>query len=39
MSDVTPWEQEMGSCHALCMSSDGSLRTADQRQLGRVAGY
>lgn len=37
---VSPWEQEMGSCHAIHIASDGTLRgAADPRRLGRVAGY
>ena len=36
---VSPWEQEMGSCHAIHISGDGTLRgAADPRRLGRVAG-
>jgi len=36
---VSPWEQEMGSCHAVHFGSDGTLRgAADPRRLGRVAG-
>ena len=37
---VSPWEQEMGSCHAIHFAADGTLRgAADPRRLGRVAGY
>jgi gamma-glutamyltranspeptidase / glutathione hydrolase len=37
---VSPWEQEMGSCHAVHISEDGTLRgAADPRRLGRAAGY
>jgi gamma-glutamyltranspeptidase len=36
---VSPWEQEMGSCHSLHVS-DGTIRgAADPRRLGRAAGY
>lgn len=37
---VSPWEQEMGSCHAIHIGNDGTLRgAADPRRLGRAAGY
>ena len=37
---VSPWEQEMGSCHAVYLGGDGMLRgAADPRRLGRAAGY
>jgi len=37
---VSPWEQEMGSCHAVHLGEDGALRgAADPRRLGRAAGY
>ena len=37
---VSPWEQEMGSCHVIHMGDDGTIRgAADPRRLGRVAGY
>jgi gamma-glutamyltranspeptidase len=37
---VSPWEQEMGSCHAVHIGDDGVLRgAADPRRLGSVAGY
>jgi len=37
---VSPWEQEMGSCHAIHIDHDGTLRgAADPRRLGRAAGY
>ncbi|MDT9598729.1 gamma-glutamyltransferase [Sphingosinicella rhizophila] len=37
---VSPWEQEMGSCHSLHIAEDGTLDgAADPRRLGRVAGY
>ena len=36
---VSPWEQEMGSCHAIQLCADGTIRgAADPRRLGRVAG-
>jgi gamma-glutamyltranspeptidase/glutathione hydrolase len=37
---VSPWEQEMGSCHAIHIAADGTLQgAADPRRLGRAAGY
>jgi gamma-glutamyltranspeptidase/glutathione hydrolase len=37
---VSPWEQEMGSCHAVHLAADGTLHgAADPRRLGRAAGY
>lgn len=37
---VSPWEQEMGSCHCVHIGSDGTLRgAADPRRLGKAAGY
>lgn len=37
---VSPWEQEMGSCHAIHIDHDGVLHgAADPRRLGRAAGY
>lgn len=37
---VSPWEQEMGSCHAVHIDANGTLRgAADPRRLGCVAGY
>ena len=36
---VGPWEPEMGSCHAVQVRPDGSLRgVADPRRLGQAAG-
>jgi gamma-glutamyltranspeptidase/glutathione hydrolase len=36
---VSPWEQEMGSCHAVQLLEDGTLLgVADPRRLGRAAG-
>lgn len=36
---VSPWEPEIGSCHAIHMEGDGALRgAADPRRLGAVAG-
>lgn len=37
---VSPWEQEMGSCHALHFAKDGTIHgAADPRRLGQAAGY
>jgi gamma-glutamyltranspeptidase / glutathione hydrolase len=37
---VSPWEQEMGSCHSIRIAEDGTLHgAADPRRLGRAAGY
>ncbi len=39
LSPVTPWEIEMGSCHAIHIDQDGTLRgAADPRRLGQVTG-
>lgn len=36
---VSPWEQEMGSCHLFQVTPEGSLRgAADPRRLGQAAG-
>jgi gamma-glutamyltranspeptidase/glutathione hydrolase len=37
---VSPFEPELGSCHAVAVSADGRLHgAADPRRLGRAAGY
>jgi len=40
VSRVSPWEQEMGSCHSIRVNDDGTLHgAADPRRLGRAGGY
>ena len=39
VTPVSPWEPEMGSCHAVRIDADGTLHgVADPRRLGRAAG-
>jgi gamma-glutamyltranspeptidase/glutathione hydrolase len=39
LDPVAPWEPEMGSCHAVQLRPDGTLRgVADPRRLGQAAG-
>ena len=39
LTRVGPWEPEMGSCHAVALRADGTMRgVADPRRLGQAAG-
>ncbi len=40
LTPVSPWQLELGSCHAVRIDDDGTLRgAADPRRMGHAAGY